>query len=165
MSTVPNRPEVCRPTSVPAREKPPGQIIRLEGGQAAEGVIVSASLHGYIIHYDPRTKRSSPCTSPESECKGHAEKLPAKNRWYVFFLHMKLGLCWIELTDGAARQLKEALQDREEMRGLRVRISRTRSDRGRLNVEVIEWADRRKDLPPDKEPIELLHFLWNARRT
>jgi hypothetical protein len=159
-----SRPPVRRVEKVPAAAKPAGEIIQFEGGQVLDVTIISPQLHGYVVHWSPRENRSCPCSADDATCKGCVEKWPSKNKWYLFVWTAKKGCCWVELTDGFARQLEKVLEGRTNFRGARITIYRSAKNRGRLNCTLLEWDAKDRDLPPDREPIELLHFLWDARR-
>jgi hypothetical protein len=159
------RPPIRRATEVPRAKGPGGHITRLRGGQSLDGTICSPKLHGFFVHFNKLIRRSEACFEDPATCPGCQSKLPQKTLWYLYLWCGPNKMEFVELTDGAARQLERALAGRKMWRGTRVRIERTRSDQGRLNVTVHEYSDNPDNVPADHDPSELLRFLWSSRRT
>jgi hypothetical protein len=165
MSENPPRPPVRRAHKVPPSARPSGHIRRLKGGQAVQGTVCSPKFHGFFLHFDKLCRRSEACYEDPERCPGCKKKLPQKTLWYVYLWTGPNQMEWVELTDGAARQWEYAMAGRQSWIGARVCIERTRADKGRLNVTIMEYSEKPELVPADKSPIELLHFLWGARRT
>lgn len=165
MSNENGRQPLNRRTEPSPRKAPRMEVIRLKGGEAFQCTILSASFHGYVVHWDARIRRSRPCFLDANVCEGCKEELPSKTLFYLNVWHGSKGCCFVELTEHCACQLKEILGDKISYRGVRVRLERTRAANGRLKVDVMEMSDDPSRCPAEQDPEDILRVLWDWKRS
>jgi hypothetical protein len=167
MSIEPQREEPGRIKRLGKPERsgaPAYRIERLKGSDRRKVVVLSDMFYGYQIHYDAASKRSEPCYENQSECPGCQKKKPVKRVFYLHVLEAGLRPYFLELTEAAASIAMEILLGEETYRGVMMEFSRTKADNGRIRVAKCEYAERRTNLPPDRDPTPTLHILWNWGR-
>lgn len=74
----------------------------------------------------------------------------AENRKQVF----------LELTPTAARCILDSLSDEKSLRGTRVKVTRGKGDKARLQVQVVGRLSDDAKLPEGKDPYQTLSALW-----
>jgi hypothetical protein len=53
----------------------------------------------------------------------------------------------------------------QKLRGMRFRLSRTKGGaRGRYLVNILEVPAPEEELPIERDPLQTLRFLWNAKK-
>jgi len=120
-------------------------------------------LRGFWTHWNEGRHRTQPCTDPVESCAGHRSKLPLRWKAYAHsYDHDQHDQCLLEMTPGAARQVKRALQAHESLRGLRVKVTRGKGPKARLSVSVQKLPDPRElhKLPAEHDALITLSKLW-----
>jgi hypothetical protein len=137
---------------------------RLKAKQKTTVMILSRTLWGCFIHWDG--KRSSPCIKLKALCDGCRAGKPKRWRAYlhVYDLHNRKEE-FLELTEGAARQLLDQLPAGIELRGERVQFERLAGDQARVHVTALIRVDLPEWLPVEKSPLKTLCDLWGVKVT
>lgn len=134
-------PTVRRDNRVPDAG-PELEVRRVGAGLSMTVTFLSTCIRGFWTHWNDARRRTQPCTEPVELCAGHKAQLPLRWKAYVHvFDHGNRDQCLLELTPGAARQLQAALVGKDDLRGLRVQISRGKGAKARLSVSVQSLAD------------------------
>lgn len=142
-------------------DKPPGNVIRLKGGQREKCACVSDEFIGFTIHFDEQSRRSMPHIPNLEECGGCQRKMPLKTKWYLHVLTSIPGPNWIEFTDHAMLSFCQQVGEIDTYRGLKFDIRRSPASNGRLYVTLDplgEIEDVSKIKP--QSPEALLRWLW-----
>jgi len=147
----------------PPEVRPRTEIVRVTTSTAQQFTIFSKSIYGQNIHWYAR--RSHECTKDFKRCNGCDRNWPAKWLGYLHAWHLGEDKpCFIELTRTACDLLVRQAPEKEPLRGLQVRISKSRGGpKGRYHVEVLERRVADAQLPQERDPLTVLRFLWTCK--
>ncbi len=133
---------------------------RIKRGQVVVCTVLSHMLTGVWTHWTGT--RTTPCYFHEPTCPGCATQSP--RRWKGY-LH-----CWnpstnsngiIELTPAAATELLNALPPKSSLRGLQIRLERTKgANNGRLSCSVIGRHPDPDSIPKECAAWPTLSHIW-----
>jgi hypothetical protein len=149
---------------IPPRQGPKIEVHRIKGSERLLVCILSPKIWSFLIHWDDLHRRSSPCHEDVTQCEGHKNGLPVKYRGYVWVSSQTRGLCFVELTQEAANTLQEITAGRDSLRGFHCYICRTPAKNGRMRIEESAGYSDPATIPPDKDPLPTLEFLWTWGR-
>jgi hypothetical protein len=157
--------ELYNGTPPPAAPKVRLDIVRVTSAESHHFICYSRAVWGQPVHWYGR--RTHECTQDrEKKCEGCMKGWPVKWKGY---LHVRnIAASWegfLELTDTACRLLVEQLGDNQNLRGLKFRIARTKGGaKGRYLVEVSQGRVPDDSLKQERDPYEILKFLWNCKK-
>jgi hypothetical protein len=160
----PKRPRIPlkRPAEGPRKQKPRVEVVRVKGGAHYDLTVIGREFYAYVIHWNPKIRRSRPCYEDPAVCQGCKDSLIQKRLYYLEAWCGQFGSCFFEFTETTAYALTEILTGKQSWRGTRLRLSRTPANNGRLNVEVKEWSEDPIKLPAETDPEEILRKMWEA---
>lgn len=160
----------------PPKTGPRYQVVRITEPGVHVLTILSPKVWGVQTHWSGKGtircyRRSD---EPPERCDNCVAQLPRRWKGYLFCVEpqvVRFGAnsgqevsreIFLELTPGAAEQIFEHEQYVPSLRGLRLKIERTRGGKnGRLNCQLYP-QEVPEDLPPDRDPEETLRRLWKA---
>lgn len=130
------------------------------GGENQDWLIYSPNIWGIWTHFHEGT---FPCYENHKLC--HLGHDPKTLRWkgYLFgFFSRKSKPCFLQLTPASAEMLLDQVPDGNNLRGLRLNVSRTESKKGRLKISINHYgppADPTK-MVKDQDPRMSLFNEW-----
>lgn len=135
-------------------------IIRLKGAETVRFFCLSSQKWGFVIHWNARIRRSSPCFGTPEHCEGCKTHLPQKEVFYIEGISGTRGHAFFELTPEAARRYDDLFSTAEVSRGCELILQRTNAQNGRLLLTWNSDAVKRTKLPPESDPEPYLQVLW-----
>ena len=149
--------------SQPPKRVATSQVLRCLDTNVHQYTILSTSVWGQLIHFSHG--RSSECLADMGDCQRCADNQPQKWLGYLDVIdHHENCRGFLELTATAAHLLINQVPKGENLRGLVVRMNRTRGGKkGRFVIHVLERREAVEKLPDDANPIHTLRFLWNCK--
>lgn len=144
----------------PPRAGPVLPILRVRAGELLPCTVLSTNLWGCWTHW--AGDRSEPCLLPKIGCPGCKRGLPKRWKGYLhIYSHSHNREGFLELTPASAEQLELQCPDQGQYRGLRIDAKRSPGgNRGRLNLSILRRLEETSHLPPPKDPMKTLNFLW-----
>lgn len=140
-----------------------GFIRRVKPGSDVHCVVVSPQFWITWIHYQGR---SIPCFKSRGKCPGCTLQLPRKFLGYLYIFNQESKRHeHLELPRDAANDLRDMLGGKGELRGTRFHVKRKGGAKGTLVFDLksrIEEVAPGFDLGPDKDPKEILAYLWGV---
>ena len=138
-------------------------VYRVTTAETQEFVIYSKSIFGQIIHW--YGGRSHECTREWKACNGCQRSWPEKWLGYVHcFNTHRDEVCFLELTKTACNLLLRQAEPDQPLRGLRVRINKTKGGpKGRYMIATCFPRMREELLREEADPKPVLQFLWNCK--
>lgn len=148
---------------------PTQRVIQLKAGESIDCVILSPSTWGVGTHWNDRAGkhgRSERCTNGKGECSGCNAKLPCRWKGYLYVYSFTHRDCvFVELTPATDESIELQRGKDRPLRGERLKMRRGEGgNKTRIQVEVLEHRGDVEQLPPDKDPEQVLESLWNWRR-
>lgn len=159
-----SREPLNRAPEPPDRAGPRMMVLRLKGNQARTFACLSEVVWGTFIHWNPRAERSTECLENPDICPGCIAKLPSKWRGYICIENTSREIIFLEITPDAYRDIKDAVENINKLRGHRFRARRTAADNGRLRMEHLEAEASKAGLPRDVDPEPTLRMLWSWKK-
>lgn len=152
-----------RTSDQPPDAGPELEVRRVGAAAVNQYIFLCVKPRGFWTHWNEAKRRTQPCLEPVETCPGHKQQLPL--RWKAYAHVFDLGQhdqCLIELTPGASRQLFRALGDHENLRGMRVQISRGKGPKARLfcSVQKLPSEAERRNLPAEHNALTTLSKVW-----
>jgi hypothetical protein len=140
------------------------EVFRVTSAESSMFVCCCGSIYGQWVHWFGR--RSHECSQDKGNCEGCRNNWPCKWKGY---LHVCSGSLmsegFLEVTATCWALLLQQLPDRQNLRGVRFRLSRTKGGaRGRYLVEVLEAKADLGKLPEERDPYPVLRKLWSAKK-
>lgn len=123
----------------------------------------SQSVWKFWIHWDPDSRKSSPCFKNHKQCPGHRRGLARKWRGYLFGCNETARRYeFLEITPATMETLNAMVGFLSNFRGQRWTLKRGDADTARIKVTSLQALafDRVHDFPEDKDPQETLLRLW-----
>lgn len=152
------------PAALSRQDEPPADrkalwIERLKGAQVKSFHVLSSTIWGVWTHYDGA--RTVGCLRQKSVCQGCVNQLPRRWKGYLHAYDCRRRhYVFVELTPTAARSLLEQVGKQTSLRGVRLDLKRTQSDKGRLVPTIAGWVDNPQNLPHPADPEETLRKMW-----
>jgi hypothetical protein len=151
--------------SLPPLPKIRKDVLRVNTAESHTFIILSASIWGQYVHW--YGNRSHECTQEKlKQCNGCERSWPVKWKGY---LHVRnITNSWsgfLEITETAYRLIDHQLGTEKNLRGVKIKISRTKGGaKGRYQVEVFESRVDSDLLERELDPYDTLKFLWSCKR-
>lgn len=126
------------------------------------------SRYGLGVNFHYANERSSECfaTEVDPNCEKCLKNLPLKNRVYFHCLMldgMSQVQCFLELTPTACASLEFQTQDRKHLRGVRLKVCKTKGGKkGRYIVQVASIHQDKELTIEEADPMPTLRLLWEA---
>lgn len=138
-------------------------IVRVTSSESQTFVILSRTIYAQYIHW--YGGRSHECSEGKKACQGCGNAWPKKFLGYIHATKFgQQNTLFLELTHTACEMLIAQAHANATLRGTQVRISKTKGGaKGRYRVEVLERTFTDEELPPEKDPLETLRFLWKCK--
>jgi len=140
------------------------EVFRVTTAETTTFVCCSSAIFGQWVHWFGR--RSHECRKDRGDCEGCRNNWPVKWKGYLHVMD-PLGRSegFLEVTATCWTLLVNQLPERQTLRGIRFRISRTKGGaKGRYLVNVLELKATEESLPIERDPLNTLRFLWNAKK-
>lgn len=154
---------ICVGSPPPTTPHTRKDVVRVTTAETSQFVIISAAVWGQWTHWDGR--RTEECLKDKKvHCPGCNPPKPSK---WLGYVHVAAGKWdgFLELTATAVNLLEEQAGKGANLRGLVVRIKRTKGGpRGRFLIEVLDRRVPEDELPQGQDPYETLRFLWSCKR-
>lgn len=148
-----------RTSNEPPSPGPRDHVVRVKAGEEHTFISCSSALWGVWTHWI--NDRTEPCILPAVECNGCKKQAPVRWKGYLHCYDTAgRRSVFLELTPATAQQLIELSKPNTDLRGLSFRISRGNGGKAHLRVA---WAGGRyavNDLPPSRDPKQVLTILW-----
>jgi len=140
------------------------EVFRVTTAETSQFTCCSTAIFGQWVHWFGR--RSHECRQDRGECEGCRGNWPVKWKGY---LHVTdpLGRSegFLEVTATCWQLVVSQLAPGQTLRGLRFRLARTKGGaRGRYLVTILENAASEETLPEERDPLQTLRYLWNAKK-
>lgn len=141
-----------------------GHLLRILTAESKQFICISEMPYGQNVHW--WGNRSHECHHDKGQCEGCKRGWPSKWKGY---LHVQTdvhgGDVFLELTATAWLLIEQQVPAGENFRGIIFRIRRTKGGaKGRYLVEVLPRRISEEELPREKDPRDLLRFLWSCKR-
>jgi len=156
-------PDLVRGAAPPASTRRM-EVFRVTTAETSQFTCCCDAIFGQWVHWFGR--RTHECRRDRGQCEGCSNNWPSKWKGY---LHVVDPTCkhegFLEVTATCWTLLVAQLPTTGNLRGIRFRLSRTKGGaRGRYLVEVLESRHPESSLPEEKDPLNTLRFLWNAKK-
>lgn len=141
-----------------------GILLRVMTSEATQFICLSECAYGQMVHW--WGNRSHECKHETGQCDGCKRGWPTRWKGY---LHVETGShgpdTFLEITRDCWQLLQSQSHEGQNWRGMIFKARRTKGGaKGRYLVEVLERRVAHDDLPQEKDPRELLRFLWSCKR-
>lgn len=138
-------------------------IVRVTTCDTRQFCILSKNVFGQYVHW--YGGRSHECAADSSQCNGCLRQWPRKWLGYLYVHEISHEQpVFLELTRRACELLWAQAPQDENLRGVQVRISKTKGgSKGRYLVNVLERRVPDEHLTADKDPVEVLRYLWRCK--
>jgi len=125
-------------------------VERLSGSDSQQFLVYSPELRGFLTHFV--AGRNVPCFGDDSLCEGGCKTANLRENFLLHAWSLKRSRqVFIYLTPGAAEQIIDQIAPGGSLRGRMLRLTRSRTDKGRLRAELGELAEGLKSIPPEKD--------------
>lgn len=135
-------------------------IDRVPVGAYFTGVVISPRYAGWPTHW--YNKRTIPCIGPAKGCRCASTIL--SHRWVgmiQWIMGERSSQTILELTPRAGNRLKEILEKRGTLRGLRLQVQRERATlRSPITLTIIGEHESPEQLPSEKDYTPTVQRLW-----
>lgn len=134
-------------------------IEKLKGNDCQKFVVYSSGLYGFWTHWTD--KGTVPCWEDHSLCEGgHKEQTLRQNFLLQGFSEKKGKQVFVYLTPAAAEGLLAQLTEKETLRGMVIRVTRTSANNGRLVCEILRDCATRRIVAKELDPFDsIMNFL------
>lgn len=147
----------------PPRPGPELFFLRMKGNECHTFTVYSPALFGINVHYVGQ--RSSPHYRNVKKCPGCIANNPKRWKGYLHCYDHNLSQeVFLELTPKSADSLLSQLGKKGTLRGNRIQVKRTASDKGRLLISILTACSNPEQLPPGRDPLAGLCKLWGIDR-
>lgn len=109
-----------------------------KGGEVQDWLIYSPNIWGIWTHFHEGT---FPCYENHKHCHLGHDSRTLRWKGYLFgFFPRKSKPCFLQLTPASAEALLEQVPEGQNLRGLRIKVSRTDSKKGRLRISIDHYG-------------------------
>lgn len=134
-------------------------MLRIKGNQKYTMNVYGSKIRGIYYHWIGRS--SAPHFEPSHLCPGC--KIAQNKKWkgylHCYCVEMRQEV-FLELTQSAAKSLKQQLGNSSSIRGSIFQVKRTTSDNGRLFISILAPHSQPHLLAPEKDPRPSLLALY-----
>jgi len=154
--------ELIRGAAPPAPTKRM-DVFRVTSAETTQFTCVSARIFGQMVHWHGR--RSHECTKETGACEGCTSNWPVKWKGYLHVVDpLRRHEGFLEVTATCWQLLENLILDKDTLRGLRFRLSKTKGGpKGRYLVSVLEGRELSEILPIERDALPVLRQLWKSK--